>query len=325
MFGALLAFASAAFFGMNNAAARRGVLKGTVLQGLAITVPIGIPLFVPFVLAMGGFAAMANWKLDTWLWMTLAGVVHFVIGRYGNYRTTQALGATLSTPIQQMSILVALLLAFVFLDETVNAVNVLGILLVVFGPMVVVRRRKAASAAALAKGFEPQYGQGFFWGLVSALGYGSSPLLIAFGLGTAGGFDNGVAGVFVSYLAATVVVLAMVAAVGGRGYLAGLDRTSAYWFLLSAVLVAISQLFRYLALAIAPVTVVVPIQRLSVVFRILFNALINRDHEALDVWVLFSILLAVVGAVALSVDTVTLLGALAVPDWLAEWLVRPLI
>ena len=33
--GALLALASAAFFGLNSAATRRGVLKGTVLQGIA--------------------------------------------------------------------------------------------------------------------------------------------------------------------------------------------------------------------------------------------------------------------------------------------------
>ena len=47
MLGALLALASAATFGLNNAAVRRGVLTATVLQGMAITVPMGLP----FVLA----------------------------------------------------------------------------------------------------------------------------------------------------------------------------------------------------------------------------------------------------------------------------------
>jgi uncharacterized membrane protein len=325
MVGALLAFASAAFFGMNNATVRRGLLKATVLQGMVITVPLGIPLFAVFALAMGGFAAMVRWEAANWAWMMLAGVVHLVIGRYGNYRATQALGATLSTPIQQFSILVALLLAFLFLDETVNVVNVIGIALVVFGPMVVLRRREAATKAARAKGFEPRYGPGFFWGLVCAFGYGTSPLLISLGLGDSGGFDDSTAGVLVSHAAAAAVVLVMVAVVGGRSYMLSLDRASGYWFLASAVLVALSQLFRYLALAVAPVAVVVPIQRLSVVFRILFNILINQDHESLDGWVIFSILLAVVGAVALSMDTALLLDFLAVPGWLAEWLGRPLV
>ena len=43
--------------------------------------------------------------------MILAGLVHFVIGRYGNYKATQLLGSTLSTPIQQLSIVLALVLA----------------------------------------------------------------------------------------------------------------------------------------------------------------------------------------------------------------------
>ena len=116
MFGAMLALASAAFFGLNNAATRRGVLKGSVLQGMAITVPLGVPFFFLCALFMGGFGAIAGWGAATWIWMILAGIVHFVIGRYGNYKATQALGATLSTPVQQLSILVSLVLAFMFLE-----------------------------------------------------------------------------------------------------------------------------------------------------------------------------------------------------------------
>ena len=117
MLGALLALASAAFFGLNNAAIRRGVVKGSVLQAMAITVPFGVPMFLVFAAFMGGFEAIAGWGVAPWVWMTLAGVVHFVIGRYGNYKATQLLGATLSTPIQQVSILVSLVLAFSFLGE----------------------------------------------------------------------------------------------------------------------------------------------------------------------------------------------------------------
>jgi uncharacterized membrane protein len=324
MFGALLALASAAFFGLNNATVRRGVLKGTVLQGMAITVPLGVPIFVGFALAMGGFAAMADWGAGAWGWMILAGVVHFVIGRYGNYRATQALGATLSTPVQQLSILVSLALGFAFLGETVNTVNAAGMALVIFGPMVLLRRRRAATSRGAASGFIPDYGPGLAWGLVSALGYGASPLFIALGLGPDGTLADSVAGVLVSYVAASVVVIALVVMAGGRRYMAGLDRASSGWFLMSTVSVALSQLFRYMALAVAPVAVVVPIQRLSVVFRLLFNALINRDHEVFDPWVIGSILLAVVGAAALAMDTPMLLGLLGLGGTMAERLAAPL-
>jgi uncharacterized membrane protein len=326
MLGPLLAFTSAAFFGLNSATTRRGVLKGTVLQGMAITVPLGVPIFLLFAAFMGGFAAMGAWPFQTFGWMVAAGLVHFVIGRYGNYRATQMLGSTLSAPVQQLSILIALALGFFFLDETINAVNLVGICLVIFGPMMLVRRRKVVSQKGKDKGFTPQYLPGLFWGAVCAFGYGVSPLFIALGLQSAGGqLADSVAGVLVSYLAASIVVAGLVMVAGGRSYMAGLDGGSMRWFLLSALFVALSQLFRYLALAVAPLAVVVPIQRLSVVFRLIFNALINREHEVFDGWVVFSILLAVLGAVLLAGDTRMLLDLLGVAEAWVEGLAEPLL
>ena len=54
MFGALLSLASAAFFGLNNATIRRGVIKGSVLQAMVITVPFGVPVFAVIAFFMGG-------------------------------------------------------------------------------------------------------------------------------------------------------------------------------------------------------------------------------------------------------------------------------
>ena len=42
------------------------------------------------------------------------------------------------------------------------------------------------------------------------------------------------------------------------------DRESAKWFTLSGVLVFLSQMFLYMAMSVAPVTVVSPINRLSI-------------------------------------------------------------
>ena len=123
-----------------------------VLQGMAITVPFGVPMFAIIAFFMGGFQAMSAWGLAPWIWMTLAGVLHFIIGRFGNYKATQLLGSTLSTPIQQLSILVALLLAFVFLGETINLVNLAGIALVILGPMAVVQSRQGRDISRTSKG-----------------------------------------------------------------------------------------------------------------------------------------------------------------------------
>jgi uncharacterized membrane protein len=76
-----------------------------------------------------------------------------------------------------------------------------------------------------------------------------------------------------------------------------------------------------MALAVAPVSVVVPIQRLSVLFRLIFGAVINRDSEVLDGAVIAGIILAVFGAAALAVDTETVRSMVqGLPVWLIrEW------
>lgn len=319
MVGAVLSLISAALFGLNNAATRRGVLTASVLHGMAISVPLGLPVFLLFLPFFGGFSELFGLSRSAVMWLTAAGIVHFVIGRYGNYRATQALGATLSTPVQQLSILVSLGLAIVFLGEVMTGLKVAGLVLVMIGPGLVLARRKAGKKKATNLAFTPEYGPGFFWGSVCALGYGVSPVMITVAMGDSRSISVALAGIIVSYGAATVVVALMVAIAGGRSYMAGMERGAIGWFLVSTVAVALSQMLRYMALAVAPVSVVVPIQRLSVLFRLVFGVLINRDSEVLDGAVIFGIILAVFGAVALAVDTETVRAMVpSVPVWLLE-------
>jgi uncharacterized membrane protein len=319
MLGAVLSLVSAAFFGLNNAATRRGVLTASVLQGMAITVPLGLPIFLMFLPFFGGLTELLGLSGHSLTWLAAAGVVHFVIGRYGNYRATQALGATLSTPIQQLSILISLGLAILVLDEVMTGLKAIGLFLVLIGPALVLARKKAGKARAKTLKFTPEYGPGFFWSAVCAIGYGVSPVMIIIGMGEARSIPVALAGIIVSYAAASLVVALLVVLAGGRRYMAGMERGALRWFLLSTVCVALSQMLRYMALAVAPVSVVVPIQRLSVLFRLVFGVLINRETEVFDGPVIFGIFLAVLGAVALAADTDMIREMVSgVPMWLLQ-------
>jgi len=269
---------------------------------MAITVPLGVPLFVLACLPFGGLESLVGMTIPAWVWMSTAGIIHFVIGRYGNYRATHAIGATLSSPIQQLSVPIALVLALIFLDEVMTPLRLAGFVLVMAGPLVAVRNRNN-NAKADNSGFQPRYGEGILWGSVCAIGYGSSPLFIMMGLGSEGGMVDSLAGGFVSYSAATVVVIVLILFAGGSAFMRKLDRTAGKWFLISGLFVFLSQMFRYMALAVAPVSVVVPIQRLSVVFRVIFSWILNREHEVFGFSVLLGIAMSLVGAIALTLST----------------------
>ena len=47
MLGAILALLSAMSFALNNASVRRGVISGTPIQAMAISVPLGMVCFLP--------------------------------------------------------------------------------------------------------------------------------------------------------------------------------------------------------------------------------------------------------------------------------------
>jgi uncharacterized membrane protein len=315
--GALLALLSAASFGLNNAMFRRGVLSGSVLQALAITVPIGVPLFALGCLIFGAFGALTGLSPAAWAWMSAAGVTHFVIGRYGNYRATRAMGAALSSPIQQLSVLVALTHAFIFLGEYLTLLRAAGIVLVLFGPVMIMRGRSDRPQTQDKPHFVVKYAEGFAWGLVCAVAYGTSPLFIRFGLeaGLEGrNIRDSIAGGLISYTAASLVIGLILLVPGNIAHVRRLEPTAARWFTASGVFVFVSQLFRYMALALAPVSVVQPVQRTSVVFRVIFAWAFNRDHEVLTVPVLVGIGISLIGVLALTVSTEFVLAVIPLPD-----------
>jgi uncharacterized membrane protein len=97
---------------------------------------------------------------------------------------------------------------------------------------------------------------------------------------------------------------------------------SAKWFTVSGVLVCISQIFLYMAMSIAPVTVVSPINRLSILFRLYFSKLLNPHHEVFGGRIVLGTIVSLSGAflLSLSVEAVQSVlplppGVLAVLQW----------
>ncbi len=328
MLGALLALGCAASMGLNSASVRRGVLTGTVIQALSITVPMGAPLFFIAALVTGQVWDLGEFSGLSYIYLALAGILHFVWGRYCNYRATKAMGAVLVGPVQQGGLLLALVLAVVLLDETLSVFKILGIVLIIFGPGVIAggaarakRKRDlkrldadddAATEADAGKStFKPNYVEGYIFGLLTATGYGISPILVRAGLAESG---LPLAGGLISYTAAAVVIAAVILPTK-LYHVLSMDRTVAKWFTLSGVAVSIAQMFRYLAFAIAPVTTVAPIIRLSIVFRVIWSYFINREHETFESHVLIGIAISFIGVIALTVDSDVVVHALDLPSW----------
>jgi drug/metabolite transporter (DMT)-like permease len=339
LLGIIYAALGAFTFALNNVAMRRGVVTGSVLQGMALTVPIGGFSFLIMTVAFGELGQLVVFPMAALTWLSCQGVVHFVVGRYCNYKSNQLMGVNLTAPVVQLQVPFAMLFAVVLLGEKFTVLQAIGSGLMLGGSFITQgnagRGKRQASAltavpipavpsqeAQAARPrpiFRPRVVAGYFFGLGAAICYGGSPLMArqafldAPGAGTA-------AGGCLAYAAATLFFLLILFKPGSLADITSLKRENLAWFLASAVLVAISQAFVYASLAVAPLMVVTPILQLSLVFRLFLSQLINRDYEVMNSAVLIGAFTAVLGSILVALDTDELTTLPGLPPPLADFL-----
>ena len=342
LLGILYAALGAFTFALNNVAMRRGVVTGSVLQGMAMTVPIGGLSFLVMAVASGELGQLAVFPAAALAWLAGQGVVHFVLGRYCNYKSNQLMGVNLAAPVVQLQVAFAMMLAVATLHEKFTVLQGIGSVLMLGGSFVTQtrssKRRNNASTplpptmpttspsserepvtpgSASEPPFQPRVFSGYLFALGAAICYGASPLMARQAFLNAPGAGTAAAGCL-AYAAATLFFSLVLFKPGSRADIQRISRGNVPWFLSSAVLVAISQAFVYASLAVAPLMVVTPILQLSLVFRLFLSQLINRDYEVMNAAVLIGAFTAVLGSILVSIDTDELTALLDVSPSLGE-------
>src|SRR5690348_12346591 len=183
---------------------RRGVVTGSVLQGMALTVPIGGLSFLVMTIAFGEVGRLAMFPMAAFAWLACQGVVHFVIGRYCNYKSNRLMGVNLTAPVVQLQVPFAMMLAVVMLHEKFTVLQAIGSALMLGGSFITQGNagkgeRKASALLTAATPiptvpsqeaqeelpapvpkpvFQPRVFSGYIFGLGAAMCYGSSPLMV---------------------------------------------------------------------------------------------------------------------------------------------------
>lgn len=316
MLGGLLALISAVTFAITNASVRRGVITGSAVQATTLSIPVGVPVFLLALAIGGGFGVFGQLPRASVIAFAVTGVTHFVIGRYANYRAIGAIGTNLAGPVTQFNLVVSLVLAILFLGETLTLPRLIGILLIFAGPAVVSREgAKRARAAVAHAEFKPRMVEGYIFAALSAFFYGMTPVLLRYA-GGGRGLDSALAGGVISASCATVVILILLAAPGHWREIRSVTPEATKWFLFSGVMVYVSQVFYYMALALTPVTIVSPIMALSNIFRIHASHWLNPRHEVFGKQVTVATAISFLGVIVLSVSV----DMLPLPPAWSAWL-----
>jgi uncharacterized membrane protein len=174
----------------------------------------------------------------------------------------------------------------------------------------------AAGGRSVAGGpppFRPHYAEGYLFGLLAAACYGVTPILIRIVV-ERGSLAESMAAGLVSYCIATAALALMMLWPGQWRHVLSIKPVPAKWFVASGVLVTVSQAFLYLALAVAPVSVVMPVLQLHLVFRYLLARLMNPHHEVFGGMMVLATALSIAGAAALSLDPDFLIANVTLPE-----------
>jgi drug/metabolite transporter (DMT)-like permease len=320
LLGAVLAILSGATFALTNATGRRGVITGTPAQGMVISMPVGLVCFLAVALLTGAIRNLSHFSATAIASLSAAGVLHFVLGRYCNFRASQAAGVNLTAPVVQLNSVVTLILAVMILREPCTLLQVVGAVLMVSGSLVTQRSAETATASKSNEvAFTPRVAVGFFFASIAALAYGSSPIIVRQALQDVGPL-SGVAGASVAYAAATVAVALGLLIPSLRRNVMRVTGENARWFVYSGIFVAAAHGFLYSALAVAPIMLVAPLLQLSLVFRFLFAFILNPHHEVFGFVVIVGTIVSIVGACAIAIDTDLILRAVAIPEPFASLL-----
>jgi drug/metabolite transporter (DMT)-like permease len=321
MLGAIFAILSAASFALNNATVRRGVVNGTPLQAMAVSVPLGIVCFLPLAFLTGALFRLPQFPKAAVAWMAGLGVLHFVIGRYCNFRANAVAGVNLTAPVVQLQVVVTMVLAVVVLHEPCTALQMIGGVLILAGSLITQRAPARTAAAGAPKPamplFAPQYLAGYVFASLAAIAYGTTPVMARFALEHTGP-ATGTLGGLISYIAATAIAALALFSAQIRSNIFALTRENGRWFALSGVFVAAAQGFFFAAVAVAPVMLVMPLLQLSLAFRMLFSTWLNPNHEIVGPLVFAGVVVSVVGALMVSIDSTLIVDTLAIPEPLAR-------
>ena len=243
LLGVLYAALGAFTFALNNVAMRRGVVTGSVRQGMALTVPIGGLSFLVLTAAVGELRQLGAFPVEAIAWLAGQGVVHFVLGRYCNYKANQRMGVNLTAPVVQLQVPVAMLLAVATLHEKFTVLQAIGSVLMLGGSFVTQtkagNRRNAAAPTTSAPVplFQPRIVSGYILALGAAICYGASPLMARQAFLSAPGAGSAAAGCL-AYTAATLFFAPILLQPGAWRDIIGMRPENLRWFLSSAVLVA---------------------------------------------------------------------------------------
>lgn len=263
----LYAFCSALFAGLTAVLAKIGIQKinshlATALRTVVVLVFAWMMVFI-----VGSQSSISSVDSRSWLFLILSG---FATGASWicYFRALQTGDVNKVAPIDKSSTVLTMLLAFLLLREALSLNMLLGMCLIFTGTLLMVTKTDSGGGSTTAGG------RWLLWAVLSAVFASLTAILSKIGI--AGVESN------LGTAIRTAVVLAMawgiVFFLGLQREIRGIGAKSWLFLGLSGLATGLSWMFYYRALQEGPASVVVPIDKLSILVTVAFSGVILKER-----------------------------------------------
>ena len=262
----LFALASAIFAGLTSILAKCGIRKTDSTLATAVRTVVVLAFSWLMVFVVGSQSQLTRIPGRTLLFLVLSGLSTGA-SWLCYFRALQTGDINKVVPIDKSSTVLTILLAFVLLGETPDVYSLAGVVLILAGTLLMVER-KASSAPA---------GKGGGWLLYAVLSAVFASLTSILGKIGISGIESNL-GTAIRTGVVLVMSWVMVFVTGSGSQVTHIPGRELLFICLSGLATGASWLCYYRALQDGPASVVVPIDKLSILVTIAFSRLVFQER-----------------------------------------------
>lgn len=283
----LFATGSAFFAGITSILAKCGISKTDSDVATAIRTIVVLVFSWILVLLTGTLSGITEISEKTLLFLVLSGIATGA-SWLCYFKALQNGDVNKVVPIDKSSTILTILLALIFFHEGLSFVKLVCVCLIGLGTMLMINRKEDVESNTSDKSW-------LMYAILSAMFASLTSILAKIGIS---GIDSNL-GTAIRTSVVLVMAWLMVFVKNKQSEIKSIDRKELLFIILSGFATECSWLCFYRALQDGPASVVVPIDKLSILVTIVFSRVVF--HEKLSMKALLGLILITVGTVIMAI------------------------
>ena len=262
----IYAFGSAIFAGLTSILAKCGIRQtdSTVATAIRTIVVLAFSWLMVFVVGSQGQIGSIGGK--TLIFLILSGLATGA-SWLCYFKALQIGDINKVVPIDKSSTVLTILLAFIFLHEEISLPKAIGVVLIAIGTFMMIEKKDAKPQESKGKGW-------LFYAVGSAVFASLTAILGKVGIS---GVESNL-GTAIRTVVVLIMAWVMVFATGKQGEIHNVPKNELGFICLSGLATGASWLCYYKALHDGLASVVVPIDKLSILVAIAFSYIVFHEH-----------------------------------------------